>query len=71
MEETKDMEKFPLAEDLLNDLDSLNNNSTISLRAYYGEVAENYNNFVEKNKSKLEAEGIKDIKKFPSMFTED
>ena len=71
VEETKDMDKFPLAEDLLNDLDSLNNNSTISLRAYYGEVAENYNNFVETNKIKLESEGIKDIKKFPSMFTED
>lgn len=62
------MENHPLAEDLLNDLDSLNNNSTISLRSYYGEIADNYNSFIKTNKSKLEEAGIKDIKTFPSMF---
>lgn len=68
VEETKGMENHPLAEDLLNDLDSLNNNSTISLRSYYGEIADNYNSFIKTNKSKLEEAGIKDIKTFPSMF---
>lgn len=68
VEETKGMENHPLAEDLLNDLDSLNNNSTISLRSYYGEIADNYNNFIKTNKSKLEASGVKNITTVPSMF---
>ena len=68
VEETKGMENHPLAEDLLNDLDSLNNNSTISLRSYYGEIADNYNNFIKTNKSKLEASGVKNITSVPSMF---
>lgn len=70
VDETKGMEQYPLAQELLNDLDSLNNGATISYRSLYGQTVLEYNKFVKENKEGLETTGVKDIDTIPGFFTE-
>ena len=70
VDETENMENYPLAKDLLNDLDSLNTTATMSIRGLYGDAVLNYNKFISTNEAKLKENGVSNTQKIPGLFDE-
>lgn len=70
-EETPNMEEYPLADELIAELDSLNGNAIISKRGDYGKVVVKYNKFIKVNYDELAQQGVKDLKPIPGLFPEE
>ncbi len=70
-EETPDMEGYPLADELIDDLDSLNGNAIISKRSDYGHVVLEYNKFIKVNYDELSKQGVENLKLMPGLFPEE
>lgn len=70
VDETENMDNYPLAKDLLDDLDSLNTTATMSVRGLYGDAVLNYNKFISTNETKLKENGVTNTQKIPGLFAE-
>lgn len=70
-EETPNMEKYPLADDLIADLDSLNYHAVISRRGDYGKAVVEYNKFIKTNYEELSKNGVKNLNPIPGLFLEE
>lgn len=67
---TKDIEKYPLTDELMEEISHANSDSLLMLRAHYGEELENYNQFIKEHKEELEKEGI-EAEPLPTWYGDD
>lgn len=69
--ETPGMEGYPLVEELISDLDSLNGETVMKFRGYYGDAVLSHNRFIKNNKEVLTENGYTDIKAVYGLFPEE
>lgn len=67
VEETKNMDDFPLAKELMDEINEANNESLLMLRARYGDKLEHYNAFVIEHSEELDKEGV-NVKPLPTWY---
>lgn len=70
-EETPNMAEYPLAEELISDLDSLNGHAIISKRGDYGHIVVKYNKFIKANGEELKKLGVKNTEPLPGLFPDE